>query len=510
MKSKVTSVLLFSFFLGLSLADACTTIIVGKQTTADGSIMIARNEDAGDATEAQNMELFPARKEAGLFVGNSVSNTENNTFTMKLPPNALEYVAFPHCQSLGKKNPSFAETGINQYGVAISATETIFNSDQALKADPYLVKTGLTEDSITSVILPYAVSAKDGVQLLGRMIEQTGAGEGFGVAFSDRNEAWYLETASGHHWLAQRIPDQSVFFSANQGRFQQTDFDDPMQVLSSPGLHKFAVKNRLYDPAKGSFNFFTCCVSDIEHDRTYNYPRMRELLKFFAGISYKNENGLYPVFVQPNRKLSVQDLKQALRNHYNSTAHDPYLHQNPKEPYRPISVMRTALSHITQTRPELPSDIAVIQYIAIGMTDLSAYIPFYSGLRKVPKGYQGNRGTIAGDSLFWQYRKLQALVLQDYPRLAPQAHKAIVSFEKRITVRQAEMEQSYLKLFQKSPVKAAELIQRFTNLVVAQQNYLITSLTKKLAAQLGRQGLSDKEYEQLIKETEKKYHFHGA
>ncbi len=510
MHKTLLSALLLALCVYSVAADACTTIIAGKLATADGSIIIARNEDTGDATETQNMAFFPARKEAGIFVGNSISNPENNTFTFTLPPNALGYVAFPHWQSMGKKNLSFAETGINQYGVAISATETIFNSDKALKTDPYLLKTGLTEDSITSVILPYAVSAKDGAQLLGRMIEQMGAGEGFGVAFSDRNEVWYLETASGHHWLAQRIPDQAVFVSANQGRFQQVNLNDPMQVLASPGLLDFAVKNGLYDPAQGPFNFFTCCISDTPHDHTYNYPRVRELQRFFSGIKYTKDDGLYPVFVQPDRKLTLQDLKQALRNRYNGTSHDPYQNRNAKESYRPVTVMRTALSHITQTRPDLPADIAVVQHIAIGMTDLSIYIPFHAGLSELPKGYQGNRGTIADDSLFWQYRKLQALVLQDYPRLAPQVHQAINAFEKQIAARQKTMEKAYMKLFRQDLNKAAGLINKFTHRIIAEQETLIKKLTTQVATQLGKQGMTIRQYEQLINETEKMYHFHGA
>ena len=510
MKKTVLLGLLLGLTTTAAFSDACTTIIVGKQATSDGSIIIARNEDAGDATEAQNMMIRITRKEPGTFVSNSVGNPENNLFSWPLAPNSLGYTTFPHWQSLGKQNPSFEETGINQYGVALSATETIFNSDKALKVDPYLVKTGLTEDSITSVVLPYATSAKEGVRILGSMIEKAGAGEGFGIAFSDRNEAWYLETASGHHWLAQRIPDNSLFISANQGRFQQAAFDDPMNVLASPGLLEFTVKNGLHDPAKGKFNFFNCCISDTTHDHTYNYPRVRELLKFFANISYQNEDGLYPVFVQPSRKVSVQDVATALRNHYNGSPHDPYQNRNPQEPYRPISVMRASLSHITQTRPDLPGDIAVVQYIAIGMTDLSTYIPFYKGLTEVPKGYQGARNTIDGNSLFWKYRKLQALVLQDYPRFAPLVHKAVAAFEKKTAARRATMEAAYLKLWQKDGKKAKNLIQHFTTTTVADQERMLAQLTATLAGQLKLQHLTDQQYQELINKTEKLYHFHGA
>jgi len=96
----------------------------------------------------------------------------------------------------------------------MSATETIFNSPQALAVDPY-VQNGMTEDSIISVVLPKSTSAKGGVKILGGLIEKYGAGEGFGVAFSDRNEIWYLESACGHHWLAMRIPNNMYFVSAN-------------------------------------------------------------------------------------------------------------------------------------------------------------------------------------------------------------------------------------------------------------------------------------------------------
>jgi len=175
---------------------ACTTIIVGKDATADGSIIIARNEDTDGATSPQNMIFHPSRKDSRVFKSNSICNSDDNTFELELPKNSLSYVSFPHWQSETKQNLSFEETGINEYGVALSATETIFNGEQVLKIDPYLVKTGVTEDSITTVVLPFATSAKEGVRILGGMVEKIGAGEGFGVAFSDRHEAWYLETAS--------------------------------------------------------------------------------------------------------------------------------------------------------------------------------------------------------------------------------------------------------------------------------------------------------------------------
>ena len=94
--------------------------------------------------------------------------------------------------------------------------------------------------AIVSVVLPQATSARHGVQILGDMIEQSGAGEGFGVGFADTNEAWYLETASGHHWVAKCIPDDRYFVSANQGRLRELDKADTMNVMMSDDLIAFA------------------------------------------------------------------------------------------------------------------------------------------------------------------------------------------------------------------------------------------------------------------------------
>ena len=510
MRKVIWGLLLVAGLLFDANVSACTTIIVGKGATTDGSLIIARNEDTSGPADAHIMFFHPARKDADVFKSNSIGSDDGNAFTCTLPKNALAYVSFPFWQTLTKPNHSFEEAGINEYGVAMSATETIFNSAKALKADPYLDKTGLIEDSITSIILPYATSAREGARLLGDYVEKAGAGEGFGIAFVDSNEAWYFETASGHHWMAQRIPDNAYFVSANQGRFQYFDPEDRMNMMSSPGLIEFATANGLYDSKSGPFNFFKAYISDTDHDKTYNYPRVRELLRLYSDIRYENIDGLYPVFVEPKKKLSVQDVASGLRNRYEGTPHDPYQNKNPKEPYRPISVIRTSLSHISQARPGLPSDIATVQFVAFGMTELSVYIPFYKGLTEVPQEYRAATDKMDDLSVFWKYRKLQALVMQDYPRFAPQVIVAITALEKDIDGMRVKMEKTYLETYRTDAGMAKQRIASFTRNVLAKQDRMISLLTKKIAAALGKPNLTNDEYTEMIKRVETSYHFHGA
>lgn len=82
----------------------------------------------------------------------------------------------------------------------------------------------------------------------------------------------YLENAAGHHWLAARVPDDSVFVSGNQARFQEVDLTTAPDslILSSPGLLEFAIKSRLYDPAAGPFNFFRAFQADAKVDASAN------------------------------------------------------------------------------------------------------------------------------------------------------------------------------------------------------------------------------------------------
>jgi dipeptidase len=508
-KAIIVLLLTAGLFFDLN-ADACTTITVGKDATDDGSIIIARSEDTSGPAEAHNMFFHPARKDSAVFKSNSTGSSDNNAFTCTLPKNALAYTSFPFWRTMAKPNHSYEETGFNESGVAMSATETIFNSANALKVDPYNIKTGVIEDSITSIVLPYATSAREGVRILGGYVEKVGAGEGFGVAFADNKEAWYLETGSGHHWLAQRIPDDSYFVSANQGRFQSVEINDTTNVMSSPGLIEFAAANGLYDPKSGPFNFFRAYISDAENDKTYNYPRVRELLGLYSDIRYPNIDGLYPVFVKPKKKLSVHDVARGLRNRYEGTAHDPYQNKNPKEPYRPISVLRTSLSHITKVRPDMPSDIAALQYIAFGMTELSAYVPFYKGLTEIPREYQAATDKADDISIFWKYRKLQALVMQDYPRFAPMVMGAIAVLERDISEMQAKMEKEYLKAYQKDAASAKEQIASFTRTALSKQNKMISDLTGRIASSLGMENLTDEQYADMIRKVEAVYHFHGA
>ena len=466
--------------LACGSALACTTVVVGSGATADGSILIARAADSS-ALKAQHLVIHPATKGVkGMY--RTADHHGANNFEYPLPENGMRYTTVPNW-----KTQVHGATGFNEAGVGFSGTESIFARDDALKIDPYNEETGITEDDIPEVLLPRVKTAREGVELLGHIVETIGAGEGFGVVLMDEKEVWYFETGTGHQWLAQRTPKDKYFASGNQGRLQQYDPKSP-DFLASKTLVEWATKNGFYDPKKdGEFNFSKAYTRDDARDRDYNDPRVWQVQKILTpSLNQKVTDGRsFPVWATPDSKVTVEDLKTILRNHYESgelASHDPYTNglKGDAEPYRPISVFRTYESHVMQVRPWLPKAIGEVTYLAMGMADLSVYVPIYSGMSAYPKHWGEGTDKADSSSLYWKFRKLQTLVMTDYPKLAPIVTKAYADFEKDLAKRQAAFEAEYVKTMKADPKKAQAELDHFSIQAMADAEALTEDLLNQV------------------------------
>lgn len=459
-----------------SSALACTTLLAGTEATNDGSYIIARSADS-DALKAQHFVIHPAKTNQTGIYSTKEHNGVNN-FTYPLPKNSLRYTTVPNW-----KTQLHGATGFNELGVGVSGTESIFASPQALAFDPYVEDTGITEDDIPDVLLSRAKTAREAIELLGSIIEKQGAGEGFGVAVVDKNELWYLETGTGHHWVAQKMPKDKYFATGNQGRLQFYDIkrDD---VLGSKNLVEFAIEKGLYNPEKeGVFNFSKAYTRDDERDRTYNDPRVWIIQQQFnPSLKQAVDDGRnFAPLLTPEKKVSVEEAKAMLRNHFEGTEHDPYTNGlNGKEPWRPISVFRTYEAHVMQVRPELPQEIGEVTYVGLGMADLTAFVPYYSGLKAYPQHYGIGTNKADSDSIYWKYRKLQTLVMTDYPKLAPIVKKAYQEWEEKTALEQKEMEAKYLAMVKTNKVGADKMLNEFNLRVMASAELLTENLTNEL------------------------------
>ena len=469
------------------LPSECTTIIIGQEQTADGSMIVARSED-WDAMEAKNYEIFEDTDNGPReFVA------KDSPFRCELPEKALGYSALSPYNLHGH----WGSAGFNTAGVGMSATESIFSSDEILKHDP-LVENGVAENSVFNITLPYVHTAREGVERLGMLIEKYGIAEGFGIGFVDSKEIWYLETACGHRWLACRMPKDQYFVTGNQSRFRTYDPNDKENYLASADLIEFAEKHGLYNPAQGAFDFHEAYARDIKLDTTYNYPRVWGLQQFFSP-EIKNDvtKNTFPVFAKAAHKVTLTELRTAFRFHYDNTEHDPYLNSNPKEPYRPVSIFRTTQTHLLQVRPELPQAIGCVNYVAMGMADLGVFLPLYQGITSYPEAYTKGNGESSNDSAYWKFRKIMVLGMTNYNKYAPVIKEAYAKFEAETDQRQREMEEEYLRIYKTQPLHAQDLLQAFSDKILNSALDLADRLQEKL-------------FTLMTQDIQQEYLFHGA
>ncbi|WP_311407782.1 C69 family dipeptidase [Liquorilactobacillus uvarum] len=386
------------------MEKACTTILVGKKASIDGSTMIARNDDTFLPLTPQRFVMRPAsKKSAGKLVSNQ------NGFTAELPAKSFRYTATPNADV--EHEGVFEESSINEKNVAMSATESVYGNERALAYDPW-VPNGLAEDSLQTMVAPYIESARGGVQYLGKLIAEYGSPEGNGVLFSDKNEVWYMEIVTGHHWAATRIPDDAYAVAANQVAQQQIDFNDGDNYLWSEGIRDFVSQHHL-NPDKEVWNFRHIFGTDTKKDRHYNTPRVWFGQRYLnPSIEQDPMSSELPFICHAKRLIGVKDLEYILSSHYNETKYDPLGNgcEADRLKFRPISLNRTQNSHILQIRNNVSSEYAALMWICFGVPSFAPYVPFYTNANDTDSSWSETPLEYDVQSAYWMYRTLSMLV----------------------------------------------------------------------------------------------------
>ena len=385
--------------------SSCTTMLVGKKASIDGTIMIARNEDFKTAWPKKFI-VHPH----GDLDANFVS--KDSGLKLTLPTPSFKYTATPEWTD---RDGLMEEDGINEYHVAMSATESTESNQLVLGFDP-LVKDGLNEDAMLTVVLPFVKTAREGVQRLGDLIAKYGSGESNGVLFADDEEAWYFENGSGHYWVAQRVPDDSYAVIANQISLQEIDFNDPDNFMFHPGIQKFVADHHL-NPNPDSFNFRDIFGTHERFDATYNTCRVWYGHRLFNPTLAANENpdsDHLPLFLKPEKKLSVLDVQKYLSSHYQGTPYDPVGilgTETTRHLYRPISIAKTQESHVLQLGRPHGNDI---HWLALGVPSESSYLPFFADITDTPEAYKHGRLPASYNSAYWVFKTASSLVDTHY------------------------------------------------------------------------------------------------
>ena len=389
--------------------SACTTILVGKNASVDGSTMIARNDDTFRPITPQKFIIRPAAKNEP---GRKIKSWLNN-FKLDLPENAQAVPAVPNVDY--KNRGYYDESGINQKNVAMSCTESTYGNERALAFDP-LVKDGLDEDCMQSVVLPYIDSARNGVEYLGKLIAKFGSPAGNSVLFSDKDEIWYMEIVTGHHWVAQRIPDDAYAIAANRVSIEQVDFDDSDNFMWSEGIQEFVAQHHLNVDHQG-WNFRHIFGTYSQQDRFYNTNRVWYGQKYFnPEIEQEPTDGDLPFIRRAAKKITREDIEFVLGSHYQNTPYDPFGKgtEEEKHRFRPIGLNRTQNSHILQIRNDVDHDKAAIMWLCIGGPTFTPFVPFFANMKDTDPSYNNTSMEYNLNDAWWYYKSLAALVETHY------------------------------------------------------------------------------------------------
>ncbi len=363
----------------------CTTILVGKDATIDGSTMIARSEDGGstiipEAFIAVNPKEQPKHYKA-VISGQELDDED-------LLPNPLRYTSVPDASG---KNGIWAAAGINDATVAMTATETITTNSRIQGIDPLVEEGGLGEEDFVTLTLPYIHSAREGVKRLGYLVEKYGTYEMNGSAFADHDEVWYIETIGGHHWAARRIPDDAYVAAPNRLNIDFFDFNDEENFMCSSDLLDIINEYHL-NPDYQGYNLRHIFGSSTIKDAHYNNPRAWYIHRYFDP-EWEGEPGDQdqPFITYAKKKISPEDIKFLESSHYQDTKYDVYSTTNTeaeKKLFRPIGINRNFETHILQIRNDVEEGIAGVQWLAFGPNTFNCFVPFYTNVTTTPASFQ--------------------------------------------------------------------------------------------------------------------------
>ena len=415
----------------------CTTLLVGKKASYDGTTMTARNEDSGAGKFMPKKMVVVHPEQQPKTYRSVISHV-----TIPLPGNPMRYTAMPNA------NPNegvWGAAGVNRANVSMTATETLTTNERVLAADPMVryqpavdgkpeQAGGIGEEDMVTLVLPYIRSAREGVLRLGSLLETYGTYEMNGIAFQDADEIWWLETIGGHHWMAKRVPDDCYVVMPNQLGIDRFDMEDALgegkEHLCSPDLAEFVEENHLDLSLDGVFNPRLAFGSHSDADHTYNTPRAWWIERYFnprtnawdgPDADYRPDSDDIPWCRVPEAKITPEDVKYVLSGHYQGTPYDPYAKHGDaslRGALRPIGVNRNNFVSLVQISAEGPEETRAIEWIAYGSNVYNALVPLFPWTDEIP-AYFGNTGDLPStESFYWANRMIAALADPHFARCA--------------------------------------------------------------------------------------------
>ena len=476
MKSLVLSA---AMLLASSGAFACSNLIVGKKASVDGSVMVSYNADdygmfghlchypAGTHPKGTMRQIYDW--DSGMYHG----EIEEAPVTYNVIGNINEFQLSIGETTYGGREEMVDSTGILDYG------------------------------SLIYVTLQRAKTAREAISVMTSLVEKYGYNsEGETFSICDPSEAWIMEMqgtgagSKGVVWVAMRIPDDAICAHANQSRIGKFNMKDKKNVLYSKNVISYARKMGWFNGKDSEFSWKNTYAFPDFSGRRFCDARVWSFFNHHAddfdrylpwALGKDKDAEDMPLWIVPNRKLSVADVENGMRDHYEGTALaldttsiGGGIYEMPYRPTpltftvdgkqyfneRPISTQQTAFTFVSQLRSWLPREIGGVLWFGNDDANMVAYTPVYCGNTVQPACYNtkgADAVTFSSDNAFWLCNMVSNMVYPRYSQLFPELKAVRDSLETSYFANQTSIEKQAADLYKIDKAAALKLLNNYSN-----------------------------------------------
>ena len=530
----------------VSEAEACSNFIVGKKASVDGSVMCSYSAD--DYGMFQYLCHYPAAKHAKGEM-RKIFDWDSNKYYGEIPEAAETYNVIGN---------------INEWQVTIG--ETTYGGREEMVDSTGIMDYG----SLIYVALQRSKTAREAIKVMTTLANTYGYNSG-GETFTicDPNEAWIMEMmgkgagSKGAVWVALRIPDDAICAHANQSRIGKFNMKDKKNVMYAKDVVSFARSKGWFKGKDADFSWKMAYAKPDFSGRRFCDARAWAMLNHFYDMSPyldwalgKNPDAQdMPLWVVPNKKVSVQDVENVMRDHYEGTPLSvadgsdigggiwempyrptPLMYKVDGKQYfneRPVSTQQSGFVFVSQMRSWLPREIGGVFWFANDDANMAAFTPVYCSMTERPECYN----TPGADALhfskknaYWVCNMTSNMVYPRYSLMFPTLKEVRDSLDNSYFAAQAGVEKKAQELYAQNPQaavkylndysveKAQQMLARWNQLfefMVVKYNDMIIKPTDKngtfkktpygLGATPVRPGYPEKFAKQLVKQSGDKF-----
>lgn len=493
MKKQILSIAVLSALLltNVPQTEACTNVLVTKGASKDGSVMVTYSADShslyGELYHNKATDYAP-----GTML--KIYNWDSGKYMGEIAQVAHTY------NTVGN---------MNEHQLII--TETTFGGLPQLRDKDGIMDYG----SLIYITLQRAKTAREAIEIMTDLVSEYGyasGGESFSIA--DKDEVWIMEMIGkgskivdgknvnkGAVWVAIRIPDGYISAHANQARITQIPMNDPENCLYSPDVISFAKENGLYKGSDADFSF-----SDVYNPLDFSGMRgcearvwsafnkvssgMDQYIDYALGQNPKNK---MPLYIKPEHKISVKELADIMRDHYEDTPLDmrndigagghalpyrwrPMTFEVDGVTYtneRAIATQQTGFWLLGQARNWLPDAIGGIIWFGVDDAATSCLTPIYSSSTRIPECFRVGNGTMttySPTSAFWIFNRVANFAYLRYDLLSAEIKKAFDKHENQCIKTIPAIDAAAKILYEESPEEAVEYLTDYS-ITTAQQMF---------------------------------------